>query len=86
MNIDLVLLESGTGRQMMAVGDDGWHSELVPAVGAFAVLSPLILAQYPGMFEDAEDCALTLTIIHFNNLKRQCNAAGQAYPIKVQPC
>jgi len=78
--IDLVCWQQGGTRKMMAVTDE-WHSSSVDAPGAIAPLAIEVMRQFPTRFDTEGDAQLFLTMLHFRNMSRHTNSAGQGYPM-----
>ncbi len=83
--IDLVFINDSGGGKMMAVTNQYWCTEMVPSKGAFGVLAPAIVAQFPDLFADVRECEMQLVAIHFRNMTKGENLACQSYPTVIQP-
>lgn len=88
MNIDLIYVDYGDRREMsVALINEPNSKQLGPVAGKEAIknLAPLLAAELPAQFQTVKSAEDYLTVIHFGNMTRHANSAGQDYPYKVRP-
>jgi hypothetical protein len=80
--IDLIFLEQGGERTLSVALKDKMLGP-VPFKNAFDPLSELLREFSPEEFADKTQTQLMLTAIHFRNMSRGENSAGQSYPFRL---
>jgi hypothetical protein len=86
--IDLIYIrrQAGSALAVALLGGDAADAKMlgpVPAVGWVSQLAPLLAAERPGEFPTVEDAEAHLFVVHFRNINRGSNSAGQSYPCEI---
>jgi hypothetical protein len=86
--IDLIYIrrQAGSTLAVALLGGDAADAKMlgpVPAVGWVSQLAPLLAAERPGQFPTVEDAEAHLFVVHFRNINRGTNSAGQSYPCEI---
>jgi len=90
LNIDLIYVRySDRGEMSCALTNpdnpaDGKLLGPVPAKEAIKALGPLLAKELPDRFKSDQDATNHLVMVHFHNMSRQANSAGQDYPYQVR--
>jgi hypothetical protein len=87
MLIDLIYVckvggESTMSAALLGEGKDKMFGP-VPSKGGCAALALMLAAELPEMFPTAADAGRHLAYVHFANMSRGENSAGQAYPYNL---
>lgn len=87
VGFDLIFVQAPSGRSMSAgvVFADGTTTQVgpFPSVGAFGPIAEALRALDPEQFDDEQQTQLRLTVMHFQNMSRGANDAGQSYPFQL---
>jgi hypothetical protein len=85
--LDLIFLDQDGERSLSAVLSDDKGEEMIgpfPFKGAFGPIAKRLCELRPLEFADEHSTEMTISVIHFWNLHRGENRAGQAYPLRLQ--
>jgi hypothetical protein len=85
--VDLIFVSEPLRRTMSAgvIFQDGTDRQIgpFPSTGAFGPIGDELAALDPDQFGDVEQTRWQLTAMHFRNMTRRQNDAGQDYPVKI---
>lgn len=85
-SIDLIYVEYDNEKTLSCVVVDGLVAEQigpVPIKAAIELLAPDLLRTVPERFADLKAVTTLLTLVHFRNMGRGANDAGQSYPFRL---